>query len=111
MKTRKITTTVSADRNSIYHDAFLIDRWHGFSVQELHKTSSRAEKIVLEMDYEDVCVGDVFLMDDEHSLSNVIDDESVFEMKMPIGNWYLTGDRETPLGINRNQYGIVWVLA
>lgn len=58
------------------------------------------------MNYEELPVGRVFVPCDEDR-KYAFHEPSCFLMKMRYGNWYLTGDSEQPLGIDRTEWDMV----
>jgi len=88
---------------------YSIDAFDGFMnfkpavVDELTHVTMKAVK------YKDLSIGDVFVVIDPDGVYSC-DEPSCFLMKQSIGQWYLTGDWETPLGIDYDKYDDVWLV-
>jgi hypothetical protein len=96
-------------KNSIKWDIYSLDAYDGFQVGP-NRLENDIYMIELEKrDYKSLKEGDVFIIGDPDEIFS-LEEVSSFLMKKEFGDWYLTTDKDKPLGIDKGQYDYVLVV-
>jgi hypothetical protein len=97
------------NKHMIKYDVYSLDAWDGFMIGP-NRVADDVFLVEFEKrKYGDVLVGEVFMVDDPDGVY-ACDEPSCFLLKQEFGDWYLTTDRDKPLGIDRGKYDDVWVV-
>jgi hypothetical protein len=93
----------------IKYDVYSLDSYDGFMIGP---TRLRNDVFMVELEkrkHKDVREGEIFIVDDPDGMY-ACDEPSCFLLKREFGDWYLTMDKDKPLGIDKGSYDDVWVV-
>jgi hypothetical protein len=106
MTVKRIIIPMIVERSMLQHGASRIDKWFGYTDVDASECDLCLQ-VFVPGEYEELPIGEVFFpWNDDGCYPK--EEPSHYLIKMPRNNWYLTGDEERPLGIDKTQYEKIW---